>query len=189
MQDGRNRRARPAVTNFDRFTTGLLSAAMAAIVLAGSLAAQSSPRAAAPAANLNQLMRGLFFPHSNVVFATQILNPEEIKRAQTPSASTDPLTGVFGSWEAVENSALVLTEAADLLMTPGRKCSNGRDVPLAKPGWAELVNQLREAGMSAYKAAQSKDRDKMIQASDVLNQACSDCHNKFRPRAIANRCL
>jgi hypothetical protein len=74
-------------------------------------------------------------------------------------------------------------------MTPGRKCSNGRDVPLAKPGWAELVNQLREAGMSAYKAAQSKDRDKMIQASDVLNQACSDCHNKFRPRAIANRCL
>jgi hypothetical protein len=166
----------------------LLSAATAAVVLAGSLAAQSAPKPASPPSDLNQLMRGLFFPHSNVVFATQIVNPAEIKEAQQPSASTDPLTGVFGHWEAVENSALVLIEAADLLMTPGRKCTNGRDVPLSKPEWVQLVKQLREAGMVAYKAAQTKDKDNMIKASDVLNQSCSDCHNKFRPRAIANRC-
>jgi hypothetical protein len=135
MQDGRNRRARPAVTNFDRFMTGLLSAAMAAIVLAGSLAAQSSPRAAAPAANLNQLMRGLFFPHSNVVFATQILNPEEIKRAQTPSASTDPLTGVFGSWEAVENSALVLTEVLQRAGCSPRETGLGGTGESTPGGW------------------------------------------------------
>jgi hypothetical protein len=174
--------------NIDRRKTGLLPAAMAAVVFAGFLTAQSSPRAAAPAATLNQLMRGLFFPNANVVFSTQLHNPAEIKMTQEPSASTDPLTSVFGNWEAVENSALVLTDAADLLMTPGRKCSNGRDVPLAKADWAQFVNELREAGTVAYKAAQSKDKDNMIKASDVLNTSCADCHNKYRPRAAAGRC-
>jgi hypothetical protein len=155
--------------------------------------AQSPPRApapaTAPAANLNQLMRSLFFPHSNVVFFTQRYDPADVKRAQEPSASTDPLTGVFGNWEAVENSALTLADAADLLLTPGRKCSNGRDVPLANPDWAQLVNGLREAGMVAYKAALTKDRDNMIKASDVLAESCSNCHNKYRPTANANRCV
>ena len=83
--------------------------------------------------------------------------------SQEPSASTDPLTSVFGNWEAVQNSALVLSDAADLLMTPGRKCSNGRDVPLAKADWAQFVNELREAGMVAYKAAPDQRQGKYDQ--------------------------
>jgi hypothetical protein len=171
-----------------RFTSGLLSAAVAAALFAGFLTAQSTPRAAAPASDLNQLMRGLFFSQANVYFSAQRQNPGQIKWASEPSAATDPLMGVFGGWEAVENSALMLTEAADLLMTPGRKCSNGRDVPLARPEWTKFVTQLREAGKVALKAAQSKDQDNVLAASDVLNASCADCHNKYRPRDMANRC-
>jgi hypothetical protein len=164
-------------------------AAGAVMVFATSLTAQAPTAqpasATAPAATLNQLMRGLFFPHSNVVFATQRQDPAAIKHASEPSASSDPLTGVFGGWEAVENSALTLVDAADLLMRPGRKCSNGKDVPLDKPDWAQLVNAVREAGMVAYKAAQSKNLDKMLEVSDVLNTSCQNCHNKYRAR---NRC-
>jgi hypothetical protein len=178
MQDGHNRRMRHAG----------VSAAIAVVLCAGLLMSQSAPKVTVPAANLNQLMRSLFFPHSNVVFFTQRYDPVDVKRASEPSASTDPLTGVFGGWEAVENSAVTLADAADLLMTPGRKCSNGRDVPLANPDWAQLVNGLRDAGMVAYKAALTKDRDKMIEASDVLATSCSNCHNKYRPGASANRC-
>ena len=155
---------------------------------AGCAMAQTSPPAAAPAANLNQLMRSLFFPHSNVVFFTQRYDPAAVKWASEPSASTDPLTGVFGGWEAVENSALTLADAADLLMTPGRKCSNGRDVPLANADWAQMVKVLREASMVAYKAALTKDRDKMLEASDTLAASCSNCHGKYRPGNVANRC-
>ncbi len=162
-----------------------LSLTAAVAVLAGTLAAQApqpAPGAAAPVANLNQLMRALFFPHSNVVFFTQSENPADVKHAPEPSRSTDPLTGVFGNWEAVENSALLLSDAADLLMTPGRKCSNGKDVPINNPDWVRMVNQLREAGMVAFKAAQTKNMDNMIQASDVLNTACQNCHNRYRAR-------
>ena len=169
---------------------------MGAALFAGFLMAQSarpaSPTApagaAAPVADLNQLMRSLFFPHSNVVFFTQRYNPAEVPRASEPSASTDPLTGVFGGWEAVENSALTLADSADLLLTPGRKCSNGRDVPFARPDWVQLVQGVRAAGIVSYKAALTKNMDEMLKASDVLAQSCSNCHNKYRPGNNANRC-
>jgi cytochrome c553 len=73
-------------------------------------------------------------------------------------------------------------------MTPGRKCSNGRDVPLANADWTPLVNGLREASMVAYKAALTKDQDKMLEASEVLAASCANCHNKYRLGAAANRC-
>jgi hypothetical protein len=160
-----------------------LPAAMVAIVSLGTgvLMAQAPVRPT-PAADLNQLMRGLFFPHSNVVFAPQRVNPAEVKRAPEPSASTDPLTGVFGGWDAVENSALTIVDAADLLMTPGRMCSNGKEVPIGNPDWVKFVNDLRAAGKVAYESAKTKNIDKMFDAADVMNVACANCHNKYRAR-------
>ena len=175
-----------------RLVSGLVIVAIAGALSAGFLMAQAppqtSPPAAAPPANLNQLMRVLFFPLSNVVFFPQRYNPAEVKPAAEPSGSTDPLTGVFGGWEAVENSALTLADAADLLMTAGRKCANGRDVPLANADWTQMVKGVRDASMFAYRAALTKDQDRMLQAADVLATSCSNCHNKYRPGAIANRC-
>jgi hypothetical protein len=184
MQDRSNRRMRP-VMMVERFMTTVVVIAIAAILFTGIVMAQAPERPTPPAADLNQLMRGLFFPHSNVVFSTQTQNPAEVQRTMTPSAATDPLKGIFGGWDAVENSALTIVEGADLLMAAGRTCSNGKDVPVKAPDWAKLVDQLREAGKVAYKAAQSKDMEKMIDASDVLNTACANCHNKYRR---ATRC-
>src|SRR5271154_5347483 len=117
-----------------------------------------SARAAAPApqvyANLAQLMRGIMFPNSNVIFFAQDKNPADVKPTGDPSSATDPLSGTFGGWAAVENSSLALTEAANLLTIPGRVCSNGRAVPVKDPDWLKLVQGLREAGMTAYQAAQ-----------------------------------
>ncbi len=132
-------------------------------------------------ADLNQVSRALF-PLSNVVFFSQIHDPEQVKPTETPSTSSDPLTGVFGKWQAVENSALTLGDAAELLLTPGRKCSNGRDVPFSDPDWVKLANAVKDAGVVAYKAAKTKDLDKMIEAADTLNVTCSNCHNRYRGR-------
>ena len=76
-------------------------------------------------ATLAQLMKGIFFPNSNVIFAAQSDNPNDVKPAPDPSVSTNPLASTYGKWEAVENSSLAIAEAASLLSTPGRKCSNG----------------------------------------------------------------
>src|SRR5712672_1648721 len=111
-------------------------------------------------ANLNQLMRGVLYPAANVVFFAQDENPGDVKPVpgRDPSMATDPLTSTFGGWQAIENAALALAESANLLLVPGRICSNGAPVPMKDPAWATFVQQVRDAGLMAYKAAQAKDQ-------------------------------
>jgi hypothetical protein len=142
----------------------------------------------APVANLSQLMKGIFYPSSNVVFAAQSENPDDVKPAAKPAMATDPLASVYGKWEAVENSALAIADAASLLSIAGRKCSNGLNVPLKNPDWTKLVQDLREAGLKVYKAAQSKSQDDIVATAGDLTEACSACHGKYREKNIAERC-
>jgi hypothetical protein len=51
-----------------------------------------------------------------------------------------------------------------------------------------FVQELRDAGLKAYAAAQAKDRDKMIELSEAVNDTCVHCHRKWRPRVVENRC-
>ena len=140
-------------------------------------------------ATLAQLMKGILSPSSNVVFAAQSENPADVPPAKDPSMATNPLASSYGKWEAVENAALAIAEASNLLTIPGRKCSNGLSVPLSNADWPMLVRGLREAGVTAYKAAQTKNQDKILEAADVLTTACANCHDKYREKAkIGDRC-
>lgn len=152
---------------------------------------KSTTPAPQASANLAQLMRAIMFPNSNVIFFAQDKNPADVKSAGDPSLATDPLSGTFGGWAAVENSSLALAEAANLLTIPGRVCSNGRAVPVKNPDWLKFVQGLREAGMASYKAAQAKSNDKMLDAADAVTTACSNCHDRYRekPGGIADRCI
>ena len=172
--------------------TGLaLSFLLAASSL--SLMAQTAAPDAPPQvhADMNRLMRGVLYPAANVVFSSQVDNPADVKSppAHDPSMSTDPLTSTFGGWVAVENAALALAESANLLSIPGRNCANGVPAPTKDPAWVALVQQVRDASMTAYSAAQAKDQARMIEASDALNATCVGCHRKWRDRRTpANRC-
>jgi hypothetical protein len=155
-------------------------------------AAPAKGGAAAPAvqANLRQLMRGTFFPDSNVIFFAQSNNPADVPPGKDAATATDPLANTYGKWEAVENASLAIAESARLLTVPGRKCANGLPVPMQNPDWAKLVQGIREAGMASYKAAQTKDMDKMLDAAGTLSEACANCHEKYRDKGgtLADRC-
>ena len=151
--------------------------------------APSTPPAQAVYANLNQLMRGVLYPEANIVFSPQFENPDKVKQALDPGMATDPLTSTFGGWQAVENASLALAESANLLLLPGRVCSNGAPVPVNDPDWAKFVQEVRDAAMQAYKLAQAKDQDKISELSDAVSKSCEHCHNKWRNRkTAANRC-
>jgi hypothetical protein len=164
------------------------------LALSGLSLVAQTPSTNAPQeihANLNQLMRGVLYPAANVVFFAQDENPADVKPVpgRDPSMATDPLTSTFGGWQAIENAALALAESANLLLVPGRVCANGTPVPMSDPAWATFVQQVRDAGMKAYKAAQAKDQDKMSELSETLSAACAGCHRKWRDRKTpANRC-
>ena len=126
-----------------------IGAAGAGLMWATAPPAQGQTRPQAPVhATMNQIMRGIFFTHSNVIFAVQTQDPASIPADREGSRSTNPLTGLFGNWEAVENSSLVLAEAATLLNMPGRLCGNGRQVPVSDEEWAKFAEELRHAAIN-----------------------------------------
>ena len=139
--------------------------------------------------NLAQLMRGIVYPSSNVVFAAQH-DLSEIKPVSDPSVSPNLLTSTYGGWQAVENAALALSESANLIMLAGRVCSNGKPVPIQRADWRKFTDGLREAGRAAYKAAQSKNQDNMVDAAGTVAEACSACHDVYREKAggVQDRC-
>ena len=52
-----------------------------------------------------------------------------------------------------------------------------------------FVQEVRDASMKAYTAAQAKDQDKMIATAETLSASCAGCHRKFRDRKTPdNRC-
>ena len=158
---------------------------------------QTPPPGTAPAGsaqvhgNLQQVMRGILFPASNVIFAAQSNDPSKVKPASDPSTATDPLASTYGGWTAVENAGLALAESANLLMVPGRMCANGKPVPMQNPDWPGFVQGLRDAGMEAYKAGQSKNQDKILDAANTMTTAGSNCHDKYRekPGGEKDRCI
>ena len=153
--------------------------------------APNSP--SAPVMTVNQLMRGILFPLGNAVFVAQSDDPDALTRDPQPSSSPNPLTGLFGGWQAVENSALALAESADLMLIAGRTCSNGEVVDVADADWIRFVDDLREQSVAAYDAALTKNQDAMVEASGSLSEACLACHRVYRreptPGDSSQRCI
>jgi len=173
----------------------LIAATMLTWTACSNTQPQAPQQQAAPAAqvqgNLLQVMRGILFINSNVIFAVQDKNPADIKPAGDPSTSTDPLQGTYGGWTAIENSGIAIAESANLLTIPGRKCSNGRSVPVDNADWKMFVQGLRDAGMKTYQIGQAKKPEGILDAADALTTACANCHDKYRdkPGGDAERCM
>jgi hypothetical protein len=158
--------------------------------------AGASPRAAAPLSfpavgNMNQLMRGILFPSSNILFDVQTQDPGARKPVTSDDASTVTTRygNVYGGWMLVEIAAIALAESAPLLMTPGRRCENGKPVPIDRADWQQYVRGLVEAGRAAYKAAQTRNQEAVIEVTTLVADACANCHRVYRDRrAAAMRC-
>lgn len=182
-----------------------VSVLVAALLVAGAAGAQGQAGAPAGAkvitpsaphqihGTMLQLMRGLLLPQSNVVFTAQTEDPATIAPDEPAATSPNPLKlprPEYGGWVAVENSSLVLAEAANLLTLP-RRCANGRPAPVNNADWVKWTQGLRDAGMAAFKAAQSRNQDRVIEVSETLTNACGNCHEKYRdtPKEPLDRCI
>src|SRR5262249_55179181 len=142
-----------------------------------------------PAANLGQLMRGIFFPSSNLIFEVQGHDPGEKKdgKPYEPSANDNFSwaqwgAGIYSPWEIVDYAALSIADAAPLLLVPGRRCENGRAVPSDRDDWKTFTQELIEAGKAAYKASQSRSQEAVSDVSNQIADACLHCHEVYRDK-------
>ena len=163
-----------------RAMNGLLVAAAFALLATGVAAQQGGsaglarPRAAprvqtrppAPAAikavgTVRDVMIGIIEPSSGLVFGVASETPQKPEQ-----------------WTAIENSALILAESANLLMIGGRARNEA--------AWARWATALRDTSETAMKAARAKDAAAIETASDEVYQTCAGCHKIYLPGAAVN---
>jgi len=177
-----------------RTELGADEAALKAIVLPGP-----GPQAIAPAAsqapafpamgNMAQVMRGILFPSSNIIFNVQTNDPgAPVKLGEVGKGSfswVDWGAGIYKGWEIVDYAAVAVADSAPLLLTPGRRCENGRPVPVDRPDWIRFTQEMAVAGRAAYKASQTRSQEAVSDVSSQLADACLHCHEVYRDKRAA----
>jgi len=99
-------------------------------------------------------------------------------------------------WTRVRQGAIMLAEAANLLMVPGRHVARPGEksetpgVELEPSEMEELINKdrpafyehakaLYNAAMLAADAAAKKDADKVFEVGETIEIACENCHKTY----------
>jgi len=162
---------------------------IAIVALAGASSASASPTASAtpPPGNMAQVMRGILFPSSNLLFNVQNQDPGEQKPGWSPGGPTafswvDWGAGIYSGWELVDYAAIAIAESSPLLLMPGRRCENGKPVPVERADWVQYTQELAEAGRAAYRASQSRNRDAVSEVTNQIADACLRCHDAYRDK-------
>jgi S-disulfanyl-L-cysteine oxidoreductase SoxD len=198
-----------------KFPSGRNELGVDEAVLKSIVLAAAKPPASAPATsqapvfpamgNLAQVMRGILFPSSNIIFNVQLNDPgaPAAKPGQAGAGATTSFSlvdwgaGIYTGWQIVDYAAVAVAESAPLMLTPGRRCENGRPVPVDRPDWIKFSQELAEAGRAAYRASQMRSQEAVSDASNQLSDSCMHCHQVYRdkrgsrpgdPAAAAARC-
>jgi mono/diheme cytochrome c family protein len=141
-----------------------------------------------PEGNLAELMRAIAFPNSNIIFNLQLKDPGAQKKKETASSPFDYVewgSTVYAGWLAVDQAAVAITETAGLFLTPGRRCQNGRAVPVDRADWKQYVAALADTGKLAHRASQARNYEAFVDISEKLNEACANCHKVYRDKGGA----
>ncbi len=110
-----------------------------------------------PVGTVRQVMLGIVKPTSDVVFKFQFDPPK-----------TDE------DWATLQNNALNLAEAGNLLLLPGRAKDKGE--------WSKNATALIEYGTQDFKAANAKDAKAMEMLGDKIDETCEACHAIYLPK-------
>ena len=106
--------------------------------------------------SVSQLMIDIIYPASDALFYIERTPPK-----------TDH------DWSVIRGNALALAESGNLLLMGGR----ARD----KDRWVKDAKLMIDAGTAAYKAAQKKDMQAILDLNEPLTKSCSSCHVHYRP--------
>jgi len=140
--------------------------------------------ASAPEATLAELMRAIAFPNSNILFNLQVKDPGTQPRKQ-PATTLDYVewgSTVYPGWLAVDQAAVAIVETAPLLLTPGRRCQNGKLAPVDRADWKQYVSALESVGKLAYKESKARNFPAFVDIAEKLNDACANCHKVYRDK-------
>jgi len=162
---------------------------------ARSVAAQPPFR---PFATVQQIMKAMAAP-SGALFRA-------VSSELTANGIVEKAPKTDEEWEVVRNNALIVMEAANLLMIGGRRIASvsgtsaaARDngptstslqivltpaeiearVAKDRANWIKMAQALIDAGLVALKGVDARDAEGVSAAGDTINLACENCHLRY----------
>ena len=149
-------------------------------------AAATATTAYPPTGTLNQLMRGVFFPNSNLLFTVQTRDPAAPVPPPDPAAKGAGFSvfewgqGIYTGWPVIENAAAALADASPWMLSPGLRCDNGRLAPVTEADWIRFTEQMISVAKRGYRLSQTKNQDAVAEWTGDLSDACAACHGVYR---------
>ena len=140
------------------------------VIAAGRTAKTAAPDAAQAAppvptvANVKHVMLAMTMPNAAAIW-------DSVSTIVDDKGVTENQPRTDEEWAAVESSAAVLAESANLLLSPDRAVDNGN--------WAKFATDLRNSSNRALAAAQKKDPEGILEVGEVINESCDACHEKY----------
>ena len=141
------------------------------VVVALLLVACSEPEPAKPyvdSGDMAYFMGHLLDPAADVIWRSA-------GTISTLAGEEDLAPTTDEGWFQVEHSAVVITEAANLLMQPERRQS-GAD-------WVEYSVGLGRVGKQLIAAAEAQDKDAIFELGGELYNVCVACHQRYWPES------
>ena len=129
-------------------------AGSAALFVCAAAWAQQQP-GVVPIASVKQLHEAFITPASDMLFQAESVAPANA-----------------AAWHTLRNAALMLAEAANLLMVDGRARDRGQ--------WIAFARDMRNAAEAGMKAIAASNLDDLVAANGQLVDACMACHEPYR---------
>jgi hypothetical protein len=174
--------------------------AMVGLAFAAAGCKPAPPKLLSPA-TIKDIMDSMVDPSGDFVFgAVEVVSDEHGVREIAPRDNAFTLDTGFldqayneDNWQAVRLRLIVLLEAPNLLVMPGRKVappnvtSQNPQIELQpwqiqklihddRPAFIRRARNLQDAAEIAMKAVDEKNVDALFQAEANIDHACEDCH-------------
>ena len=176
---------------------GRLVPALAALCIAAAACSSSKSEPAPapdtppyePAATIKDIMQSIVDPGADLVW-------NAVTTVQTATGTIDKKPETAEDWLKVRHGAVGLSEAANLLMMPGRHVAQPHEksetpgvelepaemevlINKDRPAFIERAKALHEAGLAAVAAADAKDPQKLFEVGEQIEMACENCHSHY----------
>jgi hypothetical protein len=119
-----------------------------------------------------------------------------VTTVQDVKGTTEKAPKTDEEWTMVRHGAIALTEAANLLMVPGRHVARPGEKS-ETPGvelepsemevlinkdlgeWRKRAHALHDAGLAALQAIDKRDAEKVFEVGEQIERACEGCHTQY----------
>ena len=162
-------------------------------VVAGCRSSEPGPTPDAPqyepAATIKDLMLSVIDPAADQVW-------NAVTTVQSVSGTVETVPRTEEDWLKVRHGAVTLSEAANLLIMPGRNVARPHEksetpgielepaemqvlIEKDRAAFNKRARALHEAGMAATAAADAKDSQKLFEVGEQIEHACEGCHASY----------